>query len=73
MKNNPQAFPTPGVFDPTLPQFHKPVEGATLLDYFAGQVISSYNGRSMIHYTDMAKLAYNVAEAMLAEREKRIK
>ena len=55
---------------------HQP--GMTLRDYFAGQVI--FNTHVGVGYTDarckeaaavLARRAYIIAEAMLAEREKR--
>jgi hypothetical protein len=71
MKNNPQAFPTPGVHDPTLPTFYRAIEGMTLLDWFAGQALAGISGNMMYH--QMVVTAYDIAETMLIEREKRIK
>jgi hypothetical protein len=76
MKNNPQAFPTPGVHDPTLPTFYHAIEGMTLLDWFAGQALQGLMNRDTLVFQSCdakSDEAYNIAEAMLIEREKRIK
>jgi len=68
MKKKPQAFPT-----------HNNMEcfdGMTLLDYFAGQALASMldipqninQGTGSL----VASLSYDIAEAMLEEREKRL-
>jgi hypothetical protein len=49
--------------------------GMTLRDYFAGQVLSGYAPTLALYppvsmIRDMAAQAYQVADAMLAEREK---
>lgn len=63
--NNPQAFPQS--FESLKPD----VEGMTLLDYFAGQALNN-EWRKGYYPKDYAKDAYELAEAMLKEREKHL-
>lgn len=50
-------------------------QGMTLLDYFAGQALTNLTASefsdSTIH--QLAKVAYDISEAMLAERARRMK
>ena len=64
-------------FQPAFPSpmfASQAAHGMTLRDYFAAQVITSWLHVSASDQKDMAKkaarLAYEVADAMLAEREK---
>lgn len=66
-KNNPFAFPRDNILDRN--------SGMTLRDWFAGQVangMAAHSGTSGAYYGpgDIAARAYEVADAMLAEREK---
>lgn len=60
-------------YDPAF-HVHTSHEGMTLRDYFAARVISAWLHVSASDQKDMAKkaarLAYEVADAMMAEREK---
>lgn len=48
--------------------------GMSLLDYFAGQAIGVYNAADPNYTPEKeAASAYNIAEAMIAERERRMK
>ncbi len=65
--DNPQAFPCAagGIW----------IEGMTLLDYFAGQALEGLlAGGNETNWKDTGRVryAYGVAEAMLAERQKRM-
>ena len=65
MMDNPQAFPrvVPDYRDATY------VEGMTLRDYFAGQVITGYFATDDFCGVELiAKDAYELADAMLKER-----
>ena len=66
------AFPVaPHPGDDVNRQVVKPNTGMSLLDYFAGQALlhTAKVGMDSKHYA--AKCAYDYAEAMMAEREKR--
>ena len=77
---NPQAFPRTA--HQNL-QFGSGSEGMTLLDYFAGQALTTAKTTwsSIVkdgelhpdHYKKMAKISYDIAQAMLDEREKHLK
>jgi hypothetical protein len=65
---NENAFPIPmddrpGAY-PTEP-------GMMLIDYFAARAMTCVRPVGSIRYADIAKEAYSLAEAMMAEREKR--
>ena len=45
-------------------------DGMTLRDYFAGQVVGSVRGASVIDADGFAEHAYAIADAMLKVREK---
>lgn len=64
--DNPPAFPNKGYNSEIY-------NGMTLLDYFAGQALIAF-GENLHDVNDenAAKQCYNIAEAMLKEREKRI-
>jgi len=72
---NPSAFPEPFVNDPHLSISH--TKGMTLRDYFANSAmqghIASYYGAGIHSGMDdkeaLAKLYYDVADAMLKQRE----
>ena len=67
--NNPAAYP----LDPSLNPDLERHAGMTLRDWFAGQAIASLAGRMFreeVYESDIARWAYTVADAMLAEREK---
>ncbi len=64
------AFPLAPVVDPQTGVFCGPrSEGMTLRDWFAGMALAEHpcNGYD---YEGVAKWAYKVADAMIAEREK---
>lgn len=72
---NPSAFPIP--VDQPYGDGLKAIEGMSLRDYFAGQVISVIPLRDWIGHGDdekvakaWAKLSYQVADSMLEERKK---
>lgn len=70
--NNPPAFPNTGNSAWQLP----PAEGMSLRDWFAGQALAvAWDARDKGYYEgddcDMARCAYQIADAMLAERERR--
>lgn len=69
--DNPPAFPH---LVPHNPDFAYSATGMTLRDYFAGQAMHGLIARSgpgrLPFDEDIAKQAYRIAQAMLAEREK---
>ena len=68
---NPQAFPKLNAEEQCSGEFLAIQEkGMTLLDYFAGQALSSMDWEEFSN-KDLAKEVYDVAEAMLKERERR--
>lgn len=80
--NNPRAFPTPvAIVDPNVMRGGTPyrkqvecAEGMDLRDWFAGQallgLLASPN-LSEVHMNIVAASAFDMADAMLAERERR--
>ena len=85
---NPQAFPRAGSFgidnEGGAIEVDKVVDGMTLLDYFAAKVMQAMMADSAAVFVAAQKVnttppnfiavsAYSAAEAMLKEREKRIK
>lgn len=72
MANNPPAFARP--HSTGIDEYCSDQTGMSLLDYFAGQALSI---RSVFEHLDgseeFAKAAYDIAEAMLVEREKRMR
>ncbi len=77
---NPQAFPRPVSVLGDVKQFNYEIypelDGMTLLDWFAGQALAG-NLAAAPHPDFMsdgicAARAYNLAEAMLKERQKRL-
>lgn len=71
--DNPQAFPMPAAEHSQGGHFEQ--HGMTLRDYFAGQVASTALAWAIDecdedHPVTAAKLAYQFADAMLAERAK---
>lgn len=64
---NPQAFP--------LNSFNPKDTGMTLRDYFAGQALIGYiaNPNGSWNPKSVSKDVYEIADAMLAEREKNTK
>ncbi len=84
---NPQAFPKPSLKQSGevstsnwLSYEESGEEGMTLLDYFAGQTLigtlssdTKDESWGRIENDKMSKYCYDIAEAMLKEREKRIK
>lgn len=76
--DNPPAFPSP-----MIPEWSEGANGMTLRDYFAGQVIPAVIaatsagrhhpvrfGENTTLHQGMARDAYEMADAMLAERAK---
>jgi hypothetical protein len=49
---------------------HPYYEGMTLRDWFAGHALSVPEINSYVKPSDVAELAYNLANAMIAERNK---
>lgn len=43
--------------------------GMSLRDYFAGQLLASFNYTLEVRHETIAKTAYKIADAMMAERE----
>ncbi|MFN9903408.1 MAG: hypothetical protein ACK55Z_32470 [bacterium] len=58
--NNEQAVPNPHRTDMT---------GMTLRDYFAAKAMQGLVSKSSYDFTDIAKCAYLIADAMLKARE----
>jgi len=54
------AFPTP--------PGHWTEEGMSLRDYFAAKAMAAELGTTFLSVTDVAKFAYEMADAMLAEK-----
>lgn len=46
------------------------VDGMSLRDYFAGQVLMTYRPSTTSPEQDIAKACYRVADALIAERER---
>ena len=66
--NNPYAFPI------VIPNHAAAEPGMTLLDYFAAKAMQSYlQATPLANPKDIAEWSYNMAEAMLKERESWIK
>jgi hypothetical protein len=67
--NNPPAFPRPLSVDDVDPDISYPAHvGMTLRDYFAAKaMLRTSVGYS---YEQLAKTAYEIADAMIAAREK---
>jgi len=59
---NPQAFPT-------HPDGALINDGMTLRDYFAARAMQGLVSKSSYDFTDIAKCAYLIADAMLKARE----
>lgn len=69
---NPPAFPYSWQWEmPDGEKLWKNHDGMSLRDWFAGQVLSAvYSGLpNGADFTEVAELAFGVADAMLAERE----
>ena len=73
---NPQAFPR--TFEGVTPNgdttYLEGMEGMTLRDYFAAKAMMGFNAIQEVYegvtHEVVAKMAYEQADAMLAEREK---
>jgi len=77
---NPQAFPSIVPNDSGRPEIYR---GMSLLDHFAGQALASIDNTMWVNFCSdspkfyesgeagTAEHCYNIAEAMLKEREKR--
>lgn len=71
--DNPPAFPTTERFStPEGDVQVESIEGMTLRDYFAGQVLAGQIPYSKLvsEGNDVSRVAYDVADAMLEERGK---
>ncbi len=58
-----------------FPSAYGECRGMTLRDWFAGQALAGYSANEQMHSTAheiVAHVAYNAADAMLAERSKAI-
>lgn len=66
--DNPNAFPSRRDVPNGLGTLRNDVPGMTLRDWFAGQVISDVF--EMHHRNEAARMAYELADAMLAARSK---
>lgn len=67
------AFPMPVVIDAYGDAVNQPQSGMTLRDWFAGQALASFNHTGWPDSADapeMARRAFVIADAMLAERAK---
>jgi hypothetical protein len=80
MPENPYAFPQPFIRRPDDGQFESANQfdfgGMELRDYFAGQALAGNCGFSLaggdgVTASQLAEEAYNIADAMLAAREKK--
>ncbi|MGQ2942884.1 MAG: hypothetical protein ACT6Q7_02665 [Blastomonas fulva] len=65
---NPLAFPRPGFDTPAGYE-----DGMSQRDYFAGQALAGINVFELVGWGDaeVAERVYDLAEAMMAERERR--
>lgn len=76
--SNPQAFPKRSWQHPVNGEIDWGNDGMTLRDYFAVHVAQGYlasfaiDGMSIPSACGVASYAYEVADAMLAEREKEV-
>lgn len=61
------AFPIPLNQDETY-KSHSPYDGMTLRDYFAAKAMQAYIGKYS-HPEDIARLSYNLADAMLKQKD----
>jgi hypothetical protein len=66
--NNPNAFPY-SALSPEGPSVYKDNEGMTLRDYFAAKAMQSIFEETC-SYSTIAERSYEMADAMLKEREK---
>jgi hypothetical protein len=71
MSNLEPAFPQPNQMHPGNPDAESG-PGMTLLDYFAGQALTTMNIGNPADILFVAQISYDAAEAMLAERAKRM-
>ena len=66
---NPQAFPRGVTHDSIYGGRVHGESGMTLRDYFAAKALPEFM-TDEVHYEDMAKWSYELADAMLKERSK---
>jgi hypothetical protein len=71
MSNLEPAFPQPNQMHPGSSD-PESGPGMTLLDYFAGQALTVMHIGNPADIPFVAEISYDVAEAMLAERAKRM-
>ncbi len=64
------AFPIAGLIGPDNSFTEMPVPGMSLRDYFAGQAIAGNLIEPSVDSRHAAEYAYQLADAMLAERAK---
>ena len=62
------AFPSAGALNEYGARILQAEKGMTMRDWFAGQALSS-GTVSMYNYSDIAKAAYKLADAMLEARK----
>lgn len=67
--NNKSVFPTPELLKIDGSNADE-VRGITLRDYFAAKAMQSLNANEYQFFKDLAIYAYQLADAMLAERER---
>jgi hypothetical protein len=72
MKNNEPAFPRTQWTGSDKNAAHRDIPGMTLRDWFAGQALASLITMTDIEIENdhIAKTSYQLADAMLAERDK---
>lgn len=68
-ENGGPAFPRPEAFGSGFTR-EKSQEGMTLRDYFAAVALRNQDIENTISYAELARRAYMIADAMIAERRK---
>ena len=62
-----QAFPRAGA--QTNAGWSRPTDGMTLRDWFAGQALTAVTMKCEIRPKDLARISYEIADAMLEARK----
>lgn len=68
VKDGGQAFPAAAAIGPQG-DVYQPYEGMSLYQWFAGQALAGLSTNEEMTVKDTAKIAYDIADAMIAERE----